>query len=114
MRVAIEGCSHGELDAIYASIAALDARASQPPAAAGTSASGAAAAPGPATRTQLLLLCGDVQAARNAADLSCIAMPEKYLQLGDFAHYYSGAKVAPILTLVIGGNHEASNYAHEL
>ena len=113
MRVAIEGCSHGELDAIYASIATLDARASQP-AAAGASGSSSTAAAAPATRTQLLLLCGDVQAARNAADLACIAMPDKYLQLGDFAHYYSGVKVAPILTLVIGGNHEASNYMHEL
>ena len=28
--------------------------------------------------------------------------------------YYTGAKVAPVLTLVIGGNHEASNYMWEL
>ena len=28
--------------------------------------------------------------------------------------YYTGAKVAPLLTLVIGGNHEASNYMWEL
>jgi lariat debranching enzyme len=41
-------------------------------------------------------------------------MPEKYRRLGDFAAYYSGAKRAPILTIFIGGNHEASNYLHEL
>ena len=28
--------------------------------------------------------------------------------------YYTGAKTAPVLTLVIGGNHEASNYMWEL
>jgi hypothetical protein len=28
--------------------------------------------------------------------------------------YYIGAKTAPVLTLVIGGNHEASNYMWEL
>jgi hypothetical protein len=28
--------------------------------------------------------------------------------------YYTGVKVAPMLTLVIGGNHEASNYMWEL
>ena len=28
--------------------------------------------------------------------------------------YYSGEKKAPILTIVIGGNHEASNYMQEL
>ena len=41
-------------------------------------------------------------------------MPEKYRRLGDFAAYYSGTKRAPILTIFIGGNHEASNYLHEL
>lgn len=28
--------------------------------------------------------------------------------------YYSGEKTAPILTIFIGGNHEASNYLQEL
>ena len=28
--------------------------------------------------------------------------------------YYTGEKVAPLLTVVIGGNHEASNYLWEL
>ncbi|KAJ9602648.1 lariat debranching enzyme [Cladophialophora chaetospira] len=34
--------------------------------------------------------------------------------MGDFHRYYSGEKQAPVLTLVIGGNHEASNYLSEL
>jgi len=28
--------------------------------------------------------------------------------------YYSGEKTAPVLTIFIGGNHEASNYLQEL
>jgi len=31
-----------------------------------------------------------------------------------FERYYKGEKKAPILTIVIGGNHEASNYMQEL
>lgn len=41
-------------------------------------------------------------------------MPEKYRRLGDFAAYYNGTKRARVLTIFIGGNHEASNYLHEL
>ena len=41
-------------------------------------------------------------------------MPEKFRRLGDFADYYNGKKRAPVLTVFIGGNHEASNYLHEL
>ena len=43
-----------------------------------------------------------------------MSVPYKYRELGDFHKYYSGEKRAPILTLVIGGNHEASNYFFEL
>jgi hypothetical protein len=35
-------------------------------------------------------------------------------ELHDNARYYTGSKVAPVLTVVIGGNHEASNYMWEL
>jgi lariat debranching enzyme len=43
--------------------------------------------------------------------MSC---PPKYLEMGDFHEYYSGQKKAPILTIFIGGNHEASNFLQEL
>lgn len=65
-------------------------------------------------QVDLVLLCGDIQALRNEADLPSLAVPDKYKRLGDFPSYYSGEKTAPILTLVIGGNHEASNYMWEL
>jgi lariat debranching enzyme len=41
-------------------------------------------------------------------------MPAKYKQIGDFHEYYSGARIAPYLTVFIGGNHEASNHLFEL
>lgn len=31
-----------------------------------------------------------------------------------YPRYYSGEKKAPVLTIFIGGNHEASNYLQEL
>jgi lariat debranching enzyme len=31
-----------------------------------------------------------------------------------FYKYYKGEKVAPVMTIVIGGNHEASNHMYEL
>lgn len=46
--------------------------------------------------------------------MHCLAVPDKYKQMGDFHRYYSGQRRAPILTLMIGGNHEASNYLWEL
>lgn len=43
-----------------------------------------------------------------------MAVPQKYRELGDFHEYYSGARVAPYLTIFVGGNHEASNHLFEL
>ncbi|KAJ7148629.1 Metallo-dependent phosphatase-like protein [Mycena crocata] len=94
MKVAVEGCCHGELDTIYSQIQTLEARNNY--------------------KVDLLLICGDFQAIRNHQDLQCMAVPDKYKQLGGFHKYYTGQKKAPVLTLVIGGNHEASNYMWEL
>jgi lariat debranching enzyme len=41
-------------------------------------------------------------------------MPAKFYAMHDFHEYYSGARLAPYLTIFIGGNHEASNYMWEL
>ncbi|KAL8769507.1 MAG: hypothetical protein Q9209_004568 [Squamulea sp. 1 TL-2023] len=43
-----------------------------------------------------------------------MSVPAKYRAIGDFHEYYSGARVAPYLTLFVGGNHEASNHLWEL
>jgi hypothetical protein len=62
----------------------------------------------------LLIICGDFQAVRNLTDLQMMSCPAKYRELGDFHEYYSGKRTAPILTLFIGGNHEASSHNAEL
>lgn len=61
-----------------------------------------------------LMICGDFQAVRNEQDLNCMSVPRKYRHLGDFHRYYAGDVEAPVLTIIIGGNHEASNYFSEL
>ncbi|KAF0696752.1 Aste57867_12511 [Aphanomyces stellatus] len=95
MRVAVVGCSHGQLDAMYATIEHINSMDTENP-------------------VQLLLCCGDFQSFRNEADVECMACPPKYRELGVFHEYYTGIKVAPVLTLFIGGNHEASNYLQDL
>jgi lariat debranching enzyme len=62
----------------------------------------------------LVIICGDFQAVRNAQDLNTMSCPPKYRVIGDFHKYYSGEKVAPYLTVFIGGNHEAASHMREL
>ncbi|CAG8086451.1 unnamed protein product [Penicillium salamii] len=66
------------------------------------------------TSVDVLIIGGDFQALRNSNDATCVSMPAKYRQIGDFHEYYSGKRVAPYLTIFLGGNHEASNYLSEL
>ncbi|OAA55835.1 lariat debranching enzyme [Niveomyces insectorum RCEF 264] len=95
VRVAVEGCGHGTLDAIYAAVeTSCQARGWD--------------------GVDLVIIGGDFQATRNAADLTVMAVPPKYRALGDFHAYYSGARTAPYLTVFVGGNHEAAGYLAEL
>ncbi|KZO89748.1 Metallophos-domain-containing protein [Calocera viscosa TUFC12733] len=94
MKIAVEGCCHGELDSIYAEIAKREQSGGY--------------------KVDMLLICGDFQAVRNPGDLAFMAVPDKYKKIGGFYRYYTGEKKAPMLTIVIGGNHEASNYMWEL
>lgn len=108
--VAVQGCSHGELDSIYEALEAYrdqTLNASDGPINTETGAENAA-------QIDVLLCCGDVQTLRNTSDYHALAVPQKYKAMGDFHQYYSGAKTAPILTIMIGGNHESSNYLQEL
>ena len=89
--VAVVGCCHGELDAIYASLAHPSCVA-----------------------VDLLLVCGDFQCVRDMIDLNCVAMPQKYRQLNTFHQYVNGEKLAPVMTIFVGGNHEASNLLQSL
>ncbi|KAL7307498.1 hypothetical protein TKK_0000676 [Trichogramma kaykai] len=94
MRIAIEGCAHGELDKIYDTVLDCERRECK--------------------KIDLLICCGDFQSVRNDQDLKCMAVPDKFKNKGSFYKYYSGEKLAPVLTIFIGGNHEASNYLQEL
>lgn len=51
---------------------------------------------------------------RNEEDLNTLSCPPKYRAMHDFWKYYSGQAVAPVLTLFVGGNHEASAHLQEL
>lgn len=77
--MAINGCSHGDLDKIYKTLGAIEQQEGY--------------------KIDLLLCCGDFQAVRNVDDLQCFACPPKYRALKDFHQYYSGQKRAPIPTL---------------
>lgn len=107
LKIAIEGCCHGELDNIYKAIKAVEDHEN--------------------VKVDLLLICGDFQvskdqvslsllqqAVRNDSDLYCMAVPDKYKDMGTFYKYYCGEAIAPVPTIIIGGNHEASNFMQDL
>ncbi|KAH9537098.1 hypothetical protein CY35_16G033900 [Sphagnum magellanicum] len=92
--IAVEGCAHGDLDNIYATLQYLEHTNN--------------------IKIELLICCGDFQAVRNEDDLESLSCPPKYRAMNSFWKYYSGAEIAPFPTLFVGGNHEASNYLWEL
>ncbi len=125
--VAVQGCSHGELDSIYEALEShrrgggrmgriedhhdVDVNVDVD---AENSSNNDTTKRNSNNNIDVLLCCGDVQTLRNAHDFHSLAVPPKYKTMGDFHAYYSGQKIAPILTIMIGGNHEASNYLQEL
>ena len=94
INIAVEGCCHGELDAIYSAI--LDAEN------------------GHSVHIDLLLICGDFQSIRSFEDFDSVAVPSKYKRMNSFHDYFTGKKVAPVPTIFIGGNHENSLALHSL
>ncbi|MEQ2200312.1 hypothetical protein XENOCAPTIV_027371 [Xenoophorus captivus] len=64
MKIAVEGCCHGELDKIYETIEYLEKKE--------------------AVKVDLLLCCGDFQAVRNEGDMKCMAVPAKYRMMQTF------------------------------
>ncbi|KAG9445831.1 hypothetical protein H6P81_011959 [Aristolochia fimbriata] len=94
MKIAVEGCMHGDLDNVYATLLHLEKVEN--------------------TKIDLLICCGDFQAVRNKNDLESLNVPSHYRSMNSFWKYYSGQVVAPVPTVFIGGNHEASNYLWEL
>ncbi|KAF6142120.1 hypothetical protein GIB67_037038 [Kingdonia uniflora] len=94
MKIAVEGCMHGDLDNVYATLLHLEKVEN--------------------TKIDLLICCGDFQAVRNEEDLGSLNVKPKYRSMNSFWKYYSGQEIVPFPTVFIGGNHEASNYLWEL
>lgn len=89
IRVAVEGCCHGELKKIFERVSELH---KQEP-------------------LDLLLILGDFQSIRNENDLVSLSVPSKYQRMGDFHQYYHNDEFKPpCLTLFIGGNHESMRH----
>lgn len=103
MRVAVAGCAHGELDVIYDAIREAE-RAT-------TANAKTARGGGP---VELLICPGDFQAVRNEEDLECMAVPDKFKSMNTFWRYYAGEVAAPVPTVFVGGNHEATNHLQEI
>ncbi|KAH9259963.1 hypothetical protein BASA81_001723 [Batrachochytrium salamandrivorans] len=94
MKVCVIGCVHGEIDDLYSAVRETEEKMG--------------------AKVDVVLCCGDFQAVRNLADLQTMACPDKYKSMNTFYKYYSGECRAPVLTIFIGGNHEASNHLQEL
>ncbi|KAI3426524.1 DBR1 domain-containing protein [Psidium guajava] len=94
MKIAVEGCMHGDLDNVYKTLEYVERQRD--------------------IKVDLLICCGDFQAVRNERDLESLNVPRKYRAMNSFWKYFSGEQVAPVPTIFIGGNHEASNYLWEL
>ncbi|OCH84157.1 hypothetical protein OBBRIDRAFT_891949 [Obba rivulosa] len=95
LKVAIGGDINGDVDTIYARATTWEKRNKQ--------------------KIDVLLLCGDVQTVRNEQDMQTIVRPPNfYRRLNDFNKYYTGKEKTPIPTIMIGGDHETSNYLWQL
>lgn len=67
MKIAVEGCAHGELEKIYETITEIEKRDK--------------------IKIDLLLCCGDFQATRNMEDLQTMAVPQKFQHMCTFYKY---------------------------
>ncbi|KAK6589375.1 Dbr1p-like RNA lariat debranching enzyme [Cryptosporidium xiaoi] len=89
MRIAVIGCCHGELNKLYDEISRNEVECGK--------------------KTDLVICCGDMQTVRNDEDLKNMAIKPHRSKYGDFLDYYEGKKLAPKLTIFVGGNHEVPN-----
>ncbi|CDU20207.1 RNA lariat debranching enzyme, putative [Plasmodium yoelii] len=95
MIVAVVGCTHGELDLVYNTLDKLEKENN--------------------FKVNLLICCGDFQSIRYNLDNESLNVPNKYKkEVNDFTKYFTGEKKAKILTVFIGGNHEAVNVLKQL
>lgn len=64
MKIAIEGCAHGELEQIYDTIEFIQKKEN--------------------IKVDLLICCGDFQSTRNLGDLDSMAVPKKFQDICTF------------------------------
>ncbi|SOV18076.1 RNA lariat debranching enzyme, putative [Plasmodium sp. gorilla clade G2] len=95
MFIAVVGCTHGELDLIYSTLEKIEEENK--------------------IKVDILICCGDFQSVRYSVDNECLNVPSKYKKnQNDFVDYFIGKKKAKILTIFVGGNHEAMNVLKQL
>ncbi len=127
--IAVEGCCHGDLDKIYATLLhateqkelndqkelAIKSMLEESETSASSSSSDDflnAINDYKKPSIDLLMVCGDFESIRHADDLNSMSVPDKYKEWKDFYKYFAPSplkkeeeetKVAPIPTLFIGG-----------
>lgn len=67
MKIAVEGCAHGELQKIYETIGEIEEKEK--------------------IKVDLLICCGDFQSTRNMEDLQTMAVSQKYQNICTFYKY---------------------------
>ena len=93
MKVCVAGCVHGELVNMYQALEETERAMGR--------------------SVDVLVCCGDFETMRTESDLETMACPAKYRRMNSFFQYYNGTRKAPVLTIFVGGNHEASNHLQE-
>lgn len=93
LKIFVTGCLHGEWDLLCDTVEQLIQQGDQ---------------------IDLIIVTGDAQTMRFEEDLNSFAAPLKYRQLGTFYKLYNGERKIPRPTIVVGGNHEASDLLHLL
>ncbi|KAF7456772.1 Lariat debranching enzyme [Cryptosporidium felis] len=89
MKIAVLGCCHGELNRLFSEVEKYEKENNE--------------------TVDLIICCGDMQTIRNNEDLEDMAVKSHRAKKGDFWEYFEGIKIAPKLTIFIGGNHEVPN-----
>lgn len=93
IRIAVQGCCHGELDSVFQKVEQIHSRKA----------------------LDLLIILGDFQSIRDIKDMDSISVPPKYRKLGKFYKYYrNDIYKIPVPVLFIGGNHESMRHLMKL
>ena len=93
MKILVTGCLHGEWDLLCDTVEGLLQKGKQ---------------------IDLIIVTGDAQTMRTEEDMKSIAVPAKYKRMGSFHKLYNGERRIPRPTIVVGGNHESSDFLYLL